>query len=83
MYVLFVVIFRYSAVRRQFGPPGKDEIPVLEYQMQVGFSLDMSSIIIFIPKIAASVILVLRDSRPVQQESHSTQSDSHCARNKT
>ena len=26
---------RYSAVRKQFGPPGKDEIPVLEYQMQV------------------------------------------------
>lgn len=45
MYVLFVVIFRYSAVRRQFGPPGKDEIPVLEYQMQVGFSLDMLSLI--------------------------------------
>ena len=45
MYVLFVVIFRYSAVRRQFGPPGKDEIPVLEYQMQVGFLLDMWSII--------------------------------------
>ena len=41
MYVLFVVIFRYSAVRRQFGPPAKDEIPVLEYQMQVCFSLDM------------------------------------------
>ena len=45
MYLLFVVIFRYSAVRRQFGPPGKDEIPVLEYQMQVCFSLDMLSII--------------------------------------
>ena len=45
MYVLFLVIFRYSAVRRQFGPPGKDEIPVLEYQMQVCFSLDMLSII--------------------------------------
>ena len=26
---------RYSAVRRQFGPPGQEEIPVLEYQMQV------------------------------------------------
>ena len=26
---------RYSAVRKQFGPPGKGEIPVLEYQMQV------------------------------------------------
>ena len=29
-------VFRYSAVRRQFGPTEKDEIPVLEYQMQVG-----------------------------------------------
>ena len=30
---------RYSAVRKQFGPPGKDEIPVLEYQMQVSKGL--------------------------------------------
>ena len=58
MYVLFVVIFRYSAVRRQFGPPGKDEIPVLEYQMQVCFSLDNK----FIPKIASSMLLALRNS---------------------
>lgn len=28
------IAIRYSAVRKQFGPPGKDEIPVLEYQMQ-------------------------------------------------
>ena len=28
-------LVRYSAVRKQFGPPGKGEIPVLEYQMQV------------------------------------------------
>ncbi|XP_067034311.1 peroxisomal acyl-coenzyme A oxidase 3-like [Acropora muricata] len=28
------IAVRYSAVRRQFGPPGKEEIPVLEYQMQ-------------------------------------------------
>ncbi|XP_046840854.1 peroxisomal acyl-coenzyme A oxidase 3-like [Xenia sp. Carnegie-2017] len=28
------IAIRYSAVRRQFGPPGKEEIPVLEYQMQ-------------------------------------------------
>ncbi|XP_028400851.1 peroxisomal acyl-coenzyme A oxidase 3-like isoform X2 [Dendronephthya gigantea] len=28
------IAIRYSAVRRQFGPPGQDEIPVLEYQMQ-------------------------------------------------
>ena len=33
--VLVIFFIRYSAVRKQFGPPGKDEIPVLEYQMQV------------------------------------------------
>ena len=28
---------RYSAARRQFGPPDKEEeVPVLEYPMQVG-----------------------------------------------
>jgi hypothetical protein len=35
-------LYRYSAVRRQFGPPGKDEIPVLEYQMQVGGGIYLS-----------------------------------------
>ena len=33
--ISFQFYHRYSAVRKQFGPPGKDEIPVLEYQMQV------------------------------------------------
>jgi acyl-CoA oxidase len=28
------IAIRYSAVRKQFGPPGKEEMPVLEYQMQ-------------------------------------------------
>ncbi|CAG2201412.1 ACOX1 [Mytilus edulis] len=28
------IAIRYSAARRQFGPPGKEEIPVLEYQLQ-------------------------------------------------
>ena len=28
-------IFRYSAVRKQFGPTSSEEIPVIEYQMQV------------------------------------------------
>ena len=28
------IAIRYSAARRQFGPPGKEEQPVLEYQMQ-------------------------------------------------
>ncbi|XP_055936532.1 peroxisomal acyl-coenzyme A oxidase 3-like [Argiope bruennichi] len=28
------ISIRYSAVRRQFGPAGKDEWPVLEYQLQ-------------------------------------------------
>ena len=30
------IAIRYSAARKQFGPPGSDEeIPVLEYQLQV------------------------------------------------
>lgn len=28
------IAIRYSAARRQFGPPDKEEIPVIEYQMQ-------------------------------------------------
>ncbi|XP_063396634.1 peroxisomal acyl-coenzyme A oxidase 3-like [Mytilus trossulus] len=28
------IAIRYSAARRQFGPPGKEEMPVLEYQLQ-------------------------------------------------
>lgn len=28
------IAVRYSAVRRQFGPDGKTELPVIEYQMQ-------------------------------------------------
>ena len=30
------ISIRYSAVRRQFGP-GEEEIPVIEYQLQVQF----------------------------------------------
>ena len=29
------IAVRYSAVRRQFGPTDGEEIPVLEYQLQV------------------------------------------------
>lgn len=30
------IAIRYSAVRRQFGPPNsKEELPVIEYQLQV------------------------------------------------
>ena len=28
------IAIRYSAARRQFGPPGEEEMPVLEYQLQ-------------------------------------------------
>lgn len=31
------IAVRYSAVRRQFGPEGGEEIPVIEYQLQVCF----------------------------------------------
>ena len=30
------IAIRYSCVRRQFGPTPKEELPVIEYQMQVG-----------------------------------------------
>lgn len=29
------IAVRYSAVRRQFGPENGEEIPVIEYQLQV------------------------------------------------
>ena len=29
------IAIRYSAVRKQFGPTAEEELPVLEYQMQV------------------------------------------------
>lgn len=32
----FLLCLRYSAVRRQFGPTPSEELPVLEYQLQVG-----------------------------------------------
>lgn len=31
------IALRFSATRRQFGPTDEEEIPVLEYQMQVRF----------------------------------------------
>lgn len=31
------VAIRFSAVRRQFGPTDEEEVPVLEYPLQVGF----------------------------------------------
>ena len=31
---VLTIAIRYSAVRRQFGNPGEQELPVLEYQMQ-------------------------------------------------
>ena len=33
------IAVRYSAVRRQFGPTDGVEIPVIEYQLQVSFSV--------------------------------------------
>lgn len=30
-----IIAIRYSAVRKQFGPPNNEEIPILEYQTQV------------------------------------------------
>ena len=36
------IAIRYSAARRQFGPPGGAEQPVLEYPLQVDSSCIMS-----------------------------------------
>lgn len=29
------IAIRYAAVRRQFGPQGEEEVPILEYQLHV------------------------------------------------
>ncbi len=39
MKVCVPIAVRYSAVRKQFGPTPNDELPVLEYQVQVIFIL--------------------------------------------
>ena len=31
------IAVRYSGARKQFGPNDSEEIPVLEYQLQVGY----------------------------------------------
>ena len=35
------IFHRYSAVRRQFGPTPHEELPVLEYQLQVCYIYDI------------------------------------------
>lgn len=37
-----VVAIRFSATRRQFGPKDAEEIPVLEYQLQVRMDLKIN-----------------------------------------
>lgn len=31
------ISIRYSALRKQFGPAGQEELPVIEYQLQVSW----------------------------------------------
>lgn len=31
------IAIRYAAVRKQFGPDGQEEVPILEYQVHVNF----------------------------------------------
>ncbi|GIY03206.1 peroxisomal acyl-coenzyme A oxidase 3 [Caerostris darwini] len=33
LHMCLPIAIRYSAIRRQFGPPGKEEVPILEYQL--------------------------------------------------
>ena len=48
------ISIRYSAVRRQFGP-GEEEIPVIEYQLQVQFESD--SIVIISTRVMCCCVL--------------------------
>lgn len=44
-----VIAIRFSATRRQFGPKDTEELPVLEYQLQVSMkAIDQCSLLLFL-----------------------------------
>ncbi|XP_056411008.1 peroxisomal acyl-coenzyme A oxidase 3 isoform X2 [Hyla sarda] len=71
------IAIRFSATRRQFGPTDKEEIPVLEYQLQqwrlipylaAAYALDYFSKTFFINLIELQVGIMMKDRSPRQAE---------------
>ncbi|XP_069134207.1 peroxisomal acyl-coenzyme A oxidase 3-like [Argopecten irradians] len=71
------IAVRYSAVRKQFGPPGGEEIPVLEYQLQqwrlipylaATYALEHFSDSFFMDFVAIRVGMMLGDNSEYQAE---------------
>ncbi|XP_075050483.1 peroxisomal acyl-coenzyme A oxidase 3 isoform X2 [Mixophyes fleayi] len=71
------IAIRFSATRRQFGPTEKEEIPVLEYQLQqwrlipylaAAYALDYFSKSFFINLIELQIGILMKDRSPRQAE---------------
>ncbi|XP_073466878.1 peroxisomal acyl-coenzyme A oxidase 3 [Aquarana catesbeiana] len=71
------IAIRFSATRRQFGPTEKEEIPVLEYQLQqwrlipylaAAYALDYFSKSFFMNLIELQIGVLMKDRSPRQAE---------------
>ncbi|MEE6462567.1 hypothetical protein FKM82_001640 [Ascaphus truei] len=71
------IAIRFSATRRQFGPTEKEEIPVLEYQLQqwrlipylaATYALDHFSKSLFMNLIELQIGLIMKEKSPRQAE---------------
>ncbi|XP_072262988.1 peroxisomal acyl-coenzyme A oxidase 3 [Pyxicephalus adspersus] len=71
------IAIRFSATRRQFGPTEKEEIPVLEYQLQqwrlipylaAAYALDYFSKSFFMNLIELQIGILMKDRSPRQAE---------------
>ncbi|KAG8591335.1 hypothetical protein GDO81_000130, partial [Engystomops pustulosus] len=71
------IAIRFSATRRQFGPTDKEEIPVLEYQLQqwrlipylaAAYALDYFSRSFFVNLIELQIGILMKDRSPRQAE---------------
>ncbi|XP_075713644.1 peroxisomal acyl-coenzyme A oxidase 3 isoform X2 [Rhinoderma darwinii] len=72
-----IIAIRFSATRRQFGPTEKEEIPVLEYQLQqwrlipylaAAYALDYFSKSFFFNLIELQIGILMKDRSPRQAE---------------
>ncbi|KAM9329947.1 peroxisomal acyl-coenzyme A oxidase 3 [Gastrophryne carolinensis] len=71
------IAIRFSATRRQFGPTEKEEIPVLEYQLQqwrlipylaAAYALDHFSKTFFLNLVELQIGILMRENSPRQAE---------------